>query len=329
MTADRISRRSLVAGAGMFGAGAALGLTDRSAAARSPMPTTAAPRWYRFKHGQFTCTVISDGPLPLSDPAALFVGSTADDVTKALADNFLPTDQVVLEQNALVLDTGKDMVLFDNGMGTAKTFGPTTGRLLANLRSSGIESEDITAICFTHAHLDHCWGTINDEGRPNFPNAQLYIAESELAFWTDEERLAASTGLLRETFVGARRHLLPNRDRIVYVKDGQEPLPGIQAISTPGHTVGHTSYMIASEVASLCNIGDLAHHQVLLIETPRLEFAYDTDRKLAVSSRLRLLDMLANERVALLAYHFPWPGIGHVARMGDGFRYYPAPMRAL
>jgi hypothetical protein len=76
---------------------------------------------------QFTCTVISDGPLPLSDPAAIFVGSTAGDVTKALADNFLPTDQVVLEQNALVVDTGRDMVLFDNGMGTAKIFGPTTG----------------------------------------------------------------------------------------------------------------------------------------------------------------------------------------------------------
>jgi hypothetical protein len=24
-----------------------------------------------------------------------------------------------------------------------------------------------------------------------------------------------------------------------------------------------------------------------------------------------------------LAYHFAWPGIGHVAKQGDGFRWYP------
>jgi hypothetical protein len=35
--------------------------------------------------------------------------------------------------------------------------------------------------------------------------------------------------------------------------------------------------------------------------------------------------MLAADRLPFLSFHFPWPGIGHVARAGDGFRYYAVP----
>jgi hypothetical protein len=44
-------------------------------------------------------------------------------------------------------------------------------------------------------------------------------------------------------------------------------------------------------------------------------------------TRLKALGMLADQRIAVLAYHFPWPGVGHVARQGEGFRYYPEPMK--
>jgi hypothetical protein len=72
--------------------------------------------------------------------------------------------------------------------------------------------------------------------------------------------------------------------------------------------------------------GDTTHHQILLTETPRTEFVYDTDPKQAVASRLKVLDMLASQKMPLHAYHFPWPGYGYVAKQGDGYRYYPAPM---
>jgi hypothetical protein len=39
-----------------------------------------------------------------------------------------------------------------------------------------------------------------------------------------------------------------------------------------------------------------------------------------------MLTMLAANRIPLLAYHFAWPGVGHVAKQGEGFRYYPEPM---
>jgi len=55
---------------------------------------------------------------------------------------------------------------------------------------------------------------------------------------------------------GARRYLLPNRDRLIFVKDGQEFLPGIQAELVPGHTLGHTAYIITSGGQTLVAIGD-------------------------------------------------------------------------
>jgi hypothetical protein len=86
-------------------------------------------------------------------------------------------------------------------------------------------------------------------------------------------------------------------------------------------------YMITSQGKTLAAIGDLTHHQVLLVEKPRIEFAFDTDPKQSANTRVRFLAMLAANRTPLLAYHFPWPGVGHVAKAGDGFRYFPSPMQ--
>jgi glyoxylase-like metal-dependent hydrolase (beta-lactamase superfamily II) len=124
-----------------------------------------------------------------------------------------------------------------------------------------------------------------------------------------------------------RQQLLPNRDRIVFLKDGQEVVPGVQAMAAPGHTVGHTIFMITSQGKTLCNIGDLGHQYVLSTEKPRVEFAFDTDGKQAAASRIRVFDMLAAQRMPFLAYHFPWPGVGHLAKQGDGYRYFPLPMQ--
>jgi glyoxylase-like metal-dependent hydrolase (beta-lactamase superfamily II) len=151
------------------------------------------------------------------------------------------------------------------------------------------------------------------------------MTQADFDFWTDESKL--SNDMLQAFIAGARKQLLPNCDRMVFVKDGEEFLPGVQAMSAPGHTVGHTVYKITSQGKTLCNAGYIAHHHVVVVERPRLEFAYDTDGKQAVASRLRVFDMLAVQRIAFLTYHFPWPGIGHLAKQGDAFRYFPAPAR--
>jgi glyoxylase-like metal-dependent hydrolase (beta-lactamase superfamily II) len=103
----------------------------------------------------------------------------------------------------------------------------------------------------------------------------------------------------------------------------------MQALSTPGHTVGHTSFVISSQGSSIVYIADLGHQPLLQMENPRAEFARDTDPKQGVSSRLRVFDMVASGKIPIVAYHFPWPGIGHVAKDGDHYRYVAIEMQTV
>jgi len=315
-----VSRRSLLAlGAGL-GATAVMG---EGALAKAPKLGTQSPYWHRLNLGNAEVTVISDGPLALGDPKGTFTGVPEDEMRKMLTDNFLSPTSIVLEQNSPIVNTGDKLVLFDTGLGSTKGFGPTTGRQQKSMAEAGIKPADIDAVVFSHAHPDHVGGVVGDDGKPMFPNAQYYIAQSDLEFWTDEGK---NNGPLKDFIAIARKNLLPVRDRIVFYKDGQEFLPGIQAMSTPGHTVGHTIFMITSDGKSLAYLADLTHHPILLLEKPRMEFSYDTDPKQAAASRVKMLDMLAANKIAVMAYHYPWPGVGHVVKTGEGFHYVPQPM---
>jgi glyoxylase-like metal-dependent hydrolase (beta-lactamase superfamily II) len=320
-----LSRRGLLAGAAATGIAGAFGaFPSNPALAKGPMNNTQAPYFYRFKLGSFEGTMVSDGTLPLGDPHKNFSGLSTEEMNRQLASNFLPLSNAVLEQNAVVINTGSHIILFDNGMGSSKIFGPTTGKLMASLKQAGIDPKDVDALVMSHAHIDHCGGIMADDGSRNFPNAQLYITQADYDFWTDPAKVGPN---LKAFLDQTQKNLVPNRDRIVFIKDGQEILPGVQAIYAPGHTVGHTVFMISSGNDSLCYIGDLTHHPVLLMEKPLTEFAYDTDPKQSAQTRVKLLTMLAEKKIPIAAYHFAWPGIGHVAKQGDGFRYYPQPMK--
>ena len=130
-------------------------------------------------------------------------------------------------------------------MGTYKVFGPTAGRLENTLAASGIKPDDIDAIILTHGHIDHLSGIMSDEGKRLFPNAQIIMSKVEHDFWTDEAK-TSSTGVMKLLVDSARKNLLPNKDRLVFVEDGKEAIKGVSVVSTRGHTPGHTSYLLSS-----------------------------------------------------------------------------------
>jgi glyoxylase-like metal-dependent hydrolase (beta-lactamase superfamily II) len=294
--------------------------------AKMPTGLPQAPTYYRFKLGSAECTVVTDGQLPLGDPKKSFTNISGEEIDRELRDSFLPPSNAVLEQNVLVVNFGDRVVLFDTGMGTDRLFGDTTGKMLASLRQAGIDPANVDAVVMSHAHIDHCGGLVADDGSHNFPNAQYFIGEPDFAYWTDDAKIPADYPARPHFLAQARKNLLPVKDRITFYKDGQEILPGITALAAPGHTVSHSVFMINAGGGQLCYIGDLAHHPVLLLEHPRTHFAFDTDPAQSAESRVRMMDTFAANRIPILAYHFAWPGIGHVAKQGEGYRYFPALM---
>lgn len=301
-----------------------------AARAFAPFRNELPPAWHRFKVGEFEATIVSDGALPLGQPAPAFPASAPQEIEALLRSNFLPVNEATLEQNALVLNTGRQLILFDTGVGSsmgpaaAQLYGPTVGRLLQNLRAAGIQPDQVDVVAITHAHSDHCWGLTDASGARVFPNAQVAISEADLKFWTDDANKRGPDFMV--PFIeGAKKNLSAYRDRMIMVRDGQEVVPGVTAVATPGHTVGHHVYVISSGGQTMVNTGDLAHHHILLLRKPMWEFYYDTDPKQSALSRSRMLDRLGADRHAVLSYHFPWPGLGHVAKEGEGFAWIPAP----
>lgn len=323
---DHACHASRVRAPGLIAAASAATLLPAAGHAKVNMPVAQAPYFYRFRLGDARATVISDGPLPLGALGDAFLGLSKEEMERQLSDNFLPTDKIVLEQNILVITINNKTALFDTGMGSLRMFGPSTGHMMRTLKAAGNDPGGVDAIVLSHAHIDHCGGVMTADGKRNFPNAQIYITQADFDYWMNEATVGPN---LRAFWQHAHKNVSPNRDRIRFIKDGEEFLPGITAIHATGHTAGHCVFMINSAGKSLCYIGDLTHHPVLLMEKPRTEFAYDTDPKKSAESRVRMLDMLAANRIPILAYHFAWPGIGHVARFNDGFRYLPTPMKMM
>jgi glyoxylase-like metal-dependent hydrolase (beta-lactamase superfamily II) len=280
--------------------------------------------WYRFALGDFECTVVSDGPIfDHNKVTDMFPNADPEEVLKLRRDNFLPAEHLIFPQNALVVNTGTKLVLIDTGMGSSDLGGPNCGLLMKNLRAAGIDPKDIDLVLLTHAHPDHCFGMVDDEGQKNFPNAGVSLVEAEFTFWTDEAKLSEE-GVVALSVGGARKNILPYADRLTFAVDEREVVSGITTILAPGHTVGHCVYMIESQGQRLANIGDLCHDYIGELAHPGWKFQYDGDPDLAVKTRVRMFTELAREGTPILGYHFPWPGYGHIRAEKDGYVYVPA-----
>src|ERR1700737_1483347 len=174
MTNTILSRRHLLAGASATSS-AQLVSSALPAAAKAPLLKTQAPAFYRFNIGGIEATVVSDGVI-VGVTKATFVGPAAANVEKMMTDLFLPTDKFVMDQNALVINTGDKLALFETGMASDKR-NDDMGRLAGNPKASGTAPKDTDFLIPSHAHIDHIGGILAADGSRNFPNAQIFIAQ--------------------------------------------------------------------------------------------------------------------------------------------------------
>lgn len=282
---------------------------------------------YHFKIGHFEALSISGGAMSVSAYPTYAPNAERAEVERVLYERFLPPNQYTLQLNALVVATGSNKVLVDTGAGTE--FGPSLGRLATNLQSVGIQPEDIDTVILTHAHPDHIGGIVAPDGALTFPNAQYSISEAEWTFWTAPDlnvRLARLEEAFKPLFLSAaHRHLSSIADRVTLYRRDQEIVPGIHALAAPGHTPGHSALLIASGDAQLLHTADVFHHAAFDLEHPHWQTAFDYDPAQAYATRRQLLDRAAADRTHLMAYHIPFPGVGHIRARGGHYEWEPTP----
>ncbi|WP_284981564.1 MBL fold metallo-hydrolase [Arthrobacter sp. efr-133-TYG-118] len=298
----------------------------------STPPTERPVPYVRFPHGSFECTVVSDGILEMGAARVNFPTANPEDIDALLTVHYLPTENVRLNQNVLIVNTGDQLIQFDSGVGIDPElgrgfFGPKTGQAIPNLRASGIDPADIDIVAITHTHPDHVWGLVDAEGTPLYPNASIAVSREDFEYWTDLSRIdSAPNEHMKDHFRGAHKNLMPYADsgRIIWVRDGSEIAPGITAVATPGHSPGHIVYKVESDGDTMITWGDLCHHQVLLLQHPEWGFQFDYEQKAATAQRWRIYDLVESNRYSVLAYHFPFPGLGHLKKDGGGYAWLPS-----
>ncbi|HEY9038197.1 MAG TPA: MBL fold metallo-hydrolase [Roseovarius sp.] len=299
----RFGRREVLAGLG----GLALGGMGLPSFARAVMQL-----------GEAEVISLSDGNLVL--PASFFFDSLPqDELDLILAKHNVPRDQLEPPCNLTLLRQQDRLVLFDAGSGSA--FMPSAGELLTSLEAEGLTPEDITHVVFTHAHPDHLWGILDDFDEPVFPQAKLMIGQAEWEYWTDPNTVD-TIGEARASFaVGAARRLAAIEDHISFFNGGEEILPGVMAHSTPGHTPGHMAFEIRDGSSAVMVGGDAIGNAHVAFERPDWASGADQDTDLGAKTRMRLLDQLAADEIALLGFHLPHGGLGRVERAGDAYRF--------
>jgi glyoxylase-like metal-dependent hydrolase (beta-lactamase superfamily II) len=268
---------------------------------------------HRLNIGDIEIICVSDGVLESDINAVLGIPVSQ---ARALLDAAGLVGQVHCQSNNFIVRSGGRTALVDAGAGPH--IYPSSGKMLAHAAAAGINPADIDTILLTHAHPDHISGLMDAEMKKVFPHVVLKMHRAEHGFWLSDDPDSRKIAHVKHEAEQVECFLRPYQDQIELFEEG-EVFPGVTSLPLPGHTPGHTGFMVRSGSEALLIWGDIIHWPVVQFAFPEAAMTYDVDPVQAVATRRQILQEAAATNLLVAGMHLPFPGFTRVKWEDAGF----------
>lgn len=315
----QISRRAALVGAA---AATATGAFSPLAVSQShaQAPAVASTGVFRYKFGDGEIIQVLDGVRAFPIPDGFVTNATKDRTAAALEAVYMPKGQITNSFSPVVAKLGGKTIAIDTGNGLAafEASKGAVGNCQANMIAAGIDPKAVDIVIISHFHGDHIGGLKGADGKLAYPNAEIMVPATEWAFFTNEANMEKASPTNKGNFANVKKVF--DGLKVTQFEAGKEIVSGITSVASPGHTPGHTSFVLSSGAKRVMVQGDIALFPGVFVRNPDWKVMYDNDADVAVATRRKLYDMASVEKLPVIGYHFPFPSAGYVEKDGTGFR---------
>lgn len=323
-----LTRRDAMTAAASVAAAAAMGPLVAQPARAQDAAGAQNPGWYRYKVGDAEVTVVTDGINRFKFPDNFVTNKSREEVSKALEAAFLDKDTLGIPYSPIVVKNGGKLTVIDTGTGEANFANSkgAAGQFTRNLAAAGIDPKDVSSVVISHYHGDHINGLLKADNSLTYPNAEILVPAAEHKYWMDDGEMAKA-GPREGAFKNARR-VFTNAEvakRVKTYEGGKEVVPGITAVSSHGHTPGHTSHVLSSGGKTVFVQADVTNVPFLFVRNPGWHAMFDHIPDMAEATRRKVYDMLATDRVMVQGFHYPFPAMAYIEKTASGYREVPVP----
>jgi len=179
----------------------------------------------------------------------------------------------------------------------------------------------------SHTHPDHVGNLRTADGERAFPRATIFAPKADWDFFVrndpDLSYMPVPEDFRRRFGAAIKRSVEPVAQGIELYEAGAEIVPGLTTIAAAGHTPGMVSFLVHSGSDQLLLTADLAYHPVVNVDRPWRP-GPDRDKEAALNARRRIFDRAATDRIPVLGFHYPFPGIGHLLKTDTAYAWVPA-----
>lgn len=288
---------------------------------------------YITRVGNVEILALSDGSIRFAPDD--FFPSVPAEAWDPYREYFTPEGEMIMNLGCFLLRSEGKTILIDTGLGidTGHLETLDKGKLLTDMDAKGVGRDDVDIVGITHLHIDHVgWNFLYADGgvgagspdseversgepQATFSNARYWVNNAD---W----RVFTRGALRKRQYIPAQ--VLPLQEQgILELFEGERHMTGeVSTLPTPGHTPGHTSFLVASQGERAVITGDAIHSRAQAQEThwsPRA----DSKPDVSAESRKDLLERIEDKNAMLISGHFPAPGFGMLVRI-EGRRYWQA-----